>query len=41
MEGSAPDFNDKPFFHSFSIPARTEVAADNLLNEIMADKKKG
>ena len=36
MEGSVPDFNDKPFCHSFSMPA-----GNMALNEMIAGERKG
>ena len=41
MEGSVPGFKEEPFCHSFGTPARNEADVDDVLNEIIADKKKG
>ena len=41
MEGPVPDFTDKTFCNIFNMPTRNEVTADNLLNEMIADKRKG
>ena len=32
MEGSVPDFNDKPFFQIFNMPSGNESTVGNLLN---------
>ena len=41
IEGSIPGFKEKRFCYSFGVPMKNEATADNVLNEIITDKKIG
>ena len=38
MEASIPDFDEKPFYHSFNTPTGNEANVDHVLDEKIADK---
>ena len=40
-QGSMPEFNKKPFCNTFNMPVGNDETVDNMLNELIEEKKKG